>query len=43
LFNTSFNLAGEPIVDKLVDAINTLRNSDLKYLYLADNKLLIKK
>lgn len=43
LFNTSFNLAGEPIVDTLVDAINTLRNSDLKYLYLADNKLLIKK
>jgi len=43
VFNTSFNLAGEPLVETLVDAINTLLKSDIKYLYLPDLcKLLVK-
>lgn len=36
LFNTSFNLAGEPLVETLEDAIKTLRNSEMEYLYLPD-------
>jgi carbamoyltransferase len=34
LFNTSFNLGGEPLVESIEDAINTLENSDIEYLYL---------
>ena len=33
LLNTSFNLAGYPLVESLNDAIWTLKNSKLKYLY----------
>jgi carbamoyltransferase len=41
--NTSFNLAGEPLVDTLDDAIKTLKNSKINYLYLPDiDKLIIK-
>lgn len=36
LFNTSFNLAGEPLVETLEDAIHTLKNSKLEYLYLPE-------
>lgn len=36
LFNTSFNLAGDPIVETLEDAIRTLKNSELQYLYLPE-------
>lgn len=36
LFNTSFNLAGEPLVETLEDAIRTIKNSDIKYLYLPE-------
>lgn len=43
LFNTSFNLAGDPLAETVVDAIVTMFNSNLEYVYLADiNKLLIK-
>ena len=42
LFNTSFNLAGEPIVETLDDALYTLRNSNLDYLYLPEKKWMIK-
>ena len=43
LFNTSFNLAGEPLVESVVDALVTLFNSDIQYLYLPDiGKLVIK-
>lgn len=43
LFNTSFNLAGQPLVETLFDALVTIFNSDIKYLYLADiDKLVIK-
>jgi carbamoyltransferase len=41
LFNTSFNLGGEPIVETLDDALRTLANSDIEYLYLPEfNKLI---
>ena len=43
LFNTSFNLAGEPLVETLDDALNTLLNSELKYLYLPELELLVEK
>tara|TARA_B100001094_G_scaffold177276_1_gene171233 strand:- start:170 stop:694 length:525 start_codon:yes stop_codon:yes gene_type:complete len=33
LFNTSFNLAGEPLVETLEDAENTVNRSDINYLY----------
>jgi len=36
LFNTSFNLAGEPLVETLDDAHSTIERSDLKYIYLPD-------
>jgi carbamoyltransferase len=36
LFNTSFNLGGEPLVETLDDAIWTLLNSDIEYLYLPE-------
>lgn len=34
LLNTSFNLAGYPLVESFEDAMWTLKNSKLKYLYL---------
>ena len=36
LFNTSFNLAGETIVETIDDALSTLRRSELEYMYLPD-------
>ena len=36
LFNTSFNLAGEPLVETLEDAMKTIKNSDIDYLYLPE-------
>lgn len=36
LFNTSFNLGGDPLVETIDDALYTLRNSELKYLYLPE-------
>lgn len=41
LFNTSFNLGGDPLVETIADALETLRNSDLKYLYLPETNQLI--
>lgn len=41
LLNTSFNLAGKPIVETFEDAILTLKNSDIEYLYLPEHKILI--
>jgi carbamoyltransferase len=41
IFNTSFNLGGEPLVETLDDAIWTLQNSDIEYLFLPEfNKLI---
>jgi len=40
VFNTSFNLGGEPLVETLEDALWTLQQSDIEYLYLPEyNKL----
>jgi carbamoyltransferase len=40
LFNTSFNLAGEVICHTLYDALTTISNSRIEYLYLPEeNKL----
>ena len=43
LFNTSFNLAGDCIVETLEQAIDTLNRSDINFLYLPEFKLLIGK
>ena len=42
LFNTSFNLGGEPLVETLEDAIATLSNSEIEYLFLPELSKLIK-
>ena len=36
LMNTSFNLAGDTLVESPEDAIDTFENSDIDYLYFAD-------
>lgn len=41
LGNTSFNLAGEPLVETYDDAINTLKNSELEFLYLPETMELV--
>lgn len=41
VFNTSFNLGGEPLVETLDDALRTLANSDIEYLYLPEYSVLI--
>ena len=41
LFNTSFNLGGDPLVETLEDAIDTLQRSDIEYLYLPEYGKLI--
>jgi carbamoyltransferase len=43
LMHTSFNLAGESLVETQKDAINTLKNSKLKYIYFADIETLVYK
>ena len=39
--NTSFNLAGKPLVETFEDAIETLENSELEFLYLPETSELI--
>ena len=41
IFNTSFNLGGEPLVETLDDAVRTLANSDIEYMYLPELKILV--
>lgn len=36
IFNTSFNLGGEPLVETLEDCLWTLQQSDIQYLYLPE-------
>jgi carbamoyltransferase len=36
VFNTSFNLGGEPLVETLDDALWTLQQSEIEYLYLPE-------
>jgi carbamoyltransferase len=43
LFNTSFNLAGDPLVETFEDAIKTLQKSKLKYLYVPSKGILMEK
>jgi len=42
LFNTSFNLGGDPLVETLDDAVDTLVRSDIEYLYLPELGKLLK-
>jgi len=42
VFNTSFNLGGEPLVETLDDAFRTLANSDIEYLYMMEHGILAK-
>ena len=43
VFNTSFNLGGEPLVETLDDALRTLKDSEIEYLYLPEfGKLIFK-
>ena len=42
LFNTSFNLGGDPLVETLEDAIDTLYRSEIEYLFLPELGKLIK-
>jgi carbamoyltransferase len=41
LFNTSFNLGGEPLVESIDDAIRTLKESKIEYLYIPHNGVII--
>jgi carbamoyltransferase len=41
LFNTSFNLAGHAIVETLDNALWTIHNSEIKYLYLPELSILV--
>lgn len=43
VFNTSFNLAGDPLVETVDDAINTILKSKIEYLYLPEIGKLIYK
>ena len=42
IFNTSFNLGGEPLVETLEDAVRTLIHSEIEYLFLPEYNKLIK-
>lgn len=42
VFNTSFNLGGDPLVETLDDAVATLAKSEVEYLYLPEYGKLIK-
>ena len=41
VFNTSFNLGGDPLVETINDAIETLIKSDIEYLYLPEHQKLV--
>lgn len=43
LFNTSFNLAGNTMVETLDDALWTLYNSNIDFLYLPELKIVVRK
>jgi carbamoyltransferase len=43
LLNTSFNLAGEPLVETIEDALLTFHNSKIDYLYLPELKTIVYK
>lgn len=41
LLNTSFNLAGQPLVETPIDALNTLNKSSLNYLWFEETQQLL--
>ena len=41
LLNTSFNIAGEPLVETPEDAVNTLRNSPLDYVWFPEKNCVV--
>jgi len=41
LFNTSFNLGGDPLVERIEDAIDTLEKSDIDWMYLPEIQKLV--
>ena len=41
LFNTSFNLGGDPLVETVEDGVNTLKKSDIEYMYLPEIQKLV--
>ena len=41
--NTSFNLAGEPIVETIEDALYTFNNSQMDYIFFPECSILILK
>jgi len=43
VLNTSFNLAGEPLVETFRDAVKTIKNSKINYLYLPEKCKLLSK
>ena len=43
LLNTSLNLAGDAIVETVDDAINTLNNSEIDYLYFPEHSIILDK
>jgi len=42
LFNTSFNLGGDPLVETIEDAVDTLKKSKIEYMYLPEISKLVK-
>jgi carbamoyltransferase len=42
IFNTSFNLGGDPLVETLEDALWTLQQSQIEYLYLPEYSKILK-
>jgi len=43
LFNTSFNLAGDPLVETIEDALETMLKSEMKYMYVPELNYLLEK
>ena len=43
LFNTSFNLAGDPLVETIEDALETMLKSEMKYMYVPELGYLLEK
>lgn len=43
LFNTSFNLAGDPLVETIEDALETMLKSKMKYMYVPELEMLLEK
>ena len=41
LFNTSFNLGGDPLVEEIEDAIDTLEKSDIDWMYMPEIQKLV--